>query len=60
MNFQGFIVILRLEFISFFCVMDDLEYESLLMEKVMVYFVVGVMVGVMEYCVMYFVDCVKV
>lgn len=40
--------------------MDDLEYESLLMEKVMVYFVVGVMVGVMEYCVMYFVDCVKV
>lgn len=43
-----------------FFIMEDLEYESLLMERVIVYFVVGVFVGVMEYCVMYFVDCVKV
>ena len=40
--------------------MDDSEYESLPTEKVTVHLAAGAMAGVMEHCVMYPVDCVKV
>lgn len=40
--------------------MDDSEYESLPTEKVTVHLAAGALAGVMEHCVMYPVDCVKV
>lgn len=42
------------------CAMDDSEYESLPTEKVTVHLAAGALAGVMEHCVMYPVDCVKV
>ena len=57
---MGLFATLRLEVISFPCVMDDSEYESLPTEKVTVHLAAGAMAGVMEHCVMYPVDCVKV
>lgn len=56
---MGLFATLRLEVISFPCVMDDSEYESLPTEKVTVHLAAGAMAGVMEHCVMYPVDCVK-
>ena len=40
--------------------MDDSEYESLPTERVTVHLAAGALAGVMEHCVMYPVDCVKV
>lgn len=52
--------ITRLESITLPIVMDDSEYESLPTEKVTVHLAAGALAGVMEHCVMYPVDCVKV
>ena len=40
--------------------MDDSEYESLPTEKVSVHIMAGAIAGVMEHCIMYPVDSVKV
>ena len=40
--------------------MEDSEYESLPTEKVSVHLMAGAIAGVMEHCVMYPVDSVKV
>ena len=40
--------------------MEDSEYESLPTERVTVHLAAGALAGVMEHCVMYPVDCVKV
>lgn len=40
--------------------MDESEYESLPTERVTVHLAAGALAGVMEHCVMYPVDCVKV
>ena len=40
--------------------MEDSEYESLPTEKVTVHLAAGALAGVLEHCVMYPVDCVKV
>ena len=40
--------------------MEESEYESLPTEKVTVHLAAGALAGVLEHCVMYPVDCVKV
>jgi hypothetical protein len=40
--------------------MEESEYESLPTERVAIHLMAGAMAGVMEHCVMYPVDCVKV
>ena len=50
----------RLDSITLPIAMDDSEYESLPTEKVTVHLAAGAMAGVMEHCVMYPVDVVKV
>ena len=40
--------------------MEDSEYESLPTEKVTVHLAAGALAGVLEHCVMYPVDSVKV
>lgn len=40
--------------------MEDNDYENLPTERVTIHLVAGGMAGVMEHCVMYPVDCVKV
>lgn len=40
--------------------MDESEYESLPTERATVHLAAGALAGVMEHCVMYPVDCVKV
>lgn len=50
----------RLESITLPITMDDSEYESLPTEKVTVHLAAGALAGVMEHCVMYPVDVVKV
>ena len=52
--------ITRLESITLPIAMDDSEYESLPTERVTVHLAAGALAGVMEHCVMYPVDCVKV
>lgn len=50
----------RLESITLPIVMHDSEYENLPTEKVTVHLAAGALAGVMEHCVMYPVDVVKV
>lgn len=59
-EFNVFKTVTRLESITIPITMDDSEYESLPTEKVTVHLAAGALAGVMEHCVMYPVDCVKV
>lgn len=59
-EFYVFKTVTRLESITLPIAMDDSEYESLPTEKVTVHLAAGALAGVMEHCVMYPVDCVKV
>lgn len=59
-EFIVFKTVTRLESITLPIAMDDSEYESLPTEKVTVHLAAGALAGVMEHCVMYPVDCVKV
>lgn len=59
-EFHVFKTVTRLESITLPIAMDDSEYESLPTEKVTVHLAAGALAGVMEHCVMYPVDCVKV
>lgn len=53
-------IVAKLESITLPFSMEDSEYESLPTEKATVHLAAGALAGVMEHCVMYPVDCVKV
>lgn len=53
-------IVAKLEAITLPFSMEDSEYESLPTEKATVHLAAGALAGVMEHCVMYPVDCVKV
>ena len=59
-EFKGIKAVSTLESITLPFTMEDSEYESLPTEKVTVHLAAGALAGVMEHCVMYPVDCVKV